>query len=464
MKPSTVAAFAALLALVPAALAQPHPLLSGGPMPAYSEMTETAIWVQTTRPAAVQIQFHPVERLVYAEKEPQRWMPVTRAGVAASPEVRTRVEDDLIAVVKLTDLQPGTRYAYTLTIDGQEVRRDYPLRFQTQPHWRWAVRPAQPPEFTFAFGSCSYINQPETDRPGTPYGGGYEIYGSIAGLRPDFMLWLGDNVYYREMDWLTESAMRRRWRYDRAFPPLQALLGGTHHYATWDDHDFGPNDSDRSFRLRGAAKRVFSDYFPQVRRGTPETPGVFNRFEWGDVEFFMLDNRYHRAPNMYPDSPEKVMHGRAQMQWLKDSLVSSNATFKFVVGGGQMINPLTPFEGFGKYPREQKELFDFIAENKVRGVVFLSGDRHHSELLKVQWPGAPYAWLEFTSSPLTAGAAANPMDRVNPSRVEGTLVTHRSFGSVQVKGPVRERVLVLTAHDSTGKPLWSHEIAEADLR
>jgi alkaline phosphatase D len=454
----------ALLLVASMAMGQRHPLLSGGPMLAYSEMTETAVWVQTTAPADVQIAFTPISAIRYSSESPYRWEPVSDGVRTVSKVVRATEESDHIALVRLTGLPMGHRFQYELLLNGQTVARDYPLEFQTQPHWRWAKNPAEPPTFRFAIGSCSYIDQPETDRPGRPYGGEHEIYQSIHGKRPDFMVWMGDNVYYREMDWLTEAAMRQRWRYDRAFPQLQALLGSTHHYATWDDHDFGPNDSDRSFRLRSEALRVFTDYFPAVRYGTPEAKGVFQRFEWADVEFFLLDDRYHRTPNRYPDGPHKVMLGREQVQWLKDALVSSNATFKVVVGGGQMLNPMVFFEAFGQFPHEQKELFDFIATNDIRGLVFLSGDRHATELLRVRWPGASYDWLEYTSSPLTAGPGRNPREENNPARVPGTWVNQRNFGLVEVSGPRGDRQLKLTAHDKDGGELWSHQISERSLR
>lgn len=432
--------------------AQEHPILQSGPMLGYSEMTEVAIWVQTKTSAVAQIRYRPLG-------SSQDWR-ISREIVASD-------ERDNIATFILTGLPFGTKFEYELYLDGQKVERDYPLEFQTQPHWRWATNPPVPPELKIAIGSCAYIVHPDSgfDRPGTPYGGDYEIYRAIHARRPDFMIWMGDNIYYREPDWLTEAGMRFRWRKDRSLPELQALLASTHHYATWDDHDYGPNDSDSSFRLKGPALQVFKDYWPQVVYGTPETAGVFTRFEWGDVEVFMLDDRYHRTPNNFPAGPEKVMLGRAQLDWLKRSLVSSDKTFKLIVNGGQMINPLTRFEAFGNFPEEQKELFDFIATARIEGVVFLSGDRHHTELLRIQWPGAAYPWFEFTSSPLNAGAGARPNEQVNPARVPGTFVTQkRNFGLIQVTGPWRDRRLVLSAHDKDGVELWKHEIREAELR
>jgi alkaline phosphatase D len=279
------------------------------------------------------------------------------------------------------------------------------------------------------------------------------------------MIWLGDNIYYREADWLNETAMRYRYAHDRALPEMRQLFASTHNYAIWDDHDFGPNDADRAYRMREGSLRIFRDYWANAAYGTPETPGCFSRFEWNDLEFFLLDDRYYRSPNATPKNPKKQMFGEAQMQWLMDALVSSNAPFKIVAGGNQMMNPITPFEAFGKFPDEQKRLIDFIREARVNGVLFLSGDRHHTELIKREEPGL-YPLYDFTSSPLTSTPAERRKDEENnPARVPGTWVTGvRNFGLIEASGSRNERKLVLRAIDANGKEWWRHEIAEGELR
>lgn len=426
-------------------------------MLAYAEMTDVAIWVQTTKDASVHIRYKKAG---------------TNDEWAKTPTLNAKDPSDNIVVFKISGLATGAKYDYDLYINNSKVDRNYPLQFQTQPHWRWANNPPVPPTLNIAIGSCAYIaddtmqdGKPKFDRSGTPYGGEFDIFTSIHKTRPDFMVWLGDNIYYREPDWLTEEAMRYRWRKDRQLEQLQALLGSTHHYGIWDDHDFGPNDSDGSFRLKDAALRVFADYFPQVQYGTPETKGCFHRFEWADVEFFMLDNRFHRTPNRFPDGPDKVMFGAQQLRWLKEALSNSNATFKIVAGGNQMLNPMMFYEAFGRFPIEQKSLFDWLAASKIEGLVFLSGDRHSTELLKVQWPGASYPYYEYTSSPLTSGSGRNEREADNPVRVPGTWVTQkRNFGRLVVAGPWRDRKLTMSAHDKDGAELWKHEIKESDLK
>jgi alkaline phosphatase D len=276
---------------------------------------------------------------------------------------------------------------------------------------------------------------------------------------------MGDNVYYREPDWLNESGMRYRFAQNRELPELQQLFATTHNYAIWDDHDYGPNDSDRTYRLRDVSLRVFKDYWANATYGTTEIPGVFGRFEWNDVEFFLLDDRYYRSPNEMPNLSEKVMFGDAQMRWLTESLRSSNAAFKIVVGGNQMLNQLSPVESFKQFPAEQRRLLDFIREARVEGVVFLSGDRHYTELIRLKDVGT-YPLYDFTSSPLTAGNSnPYPVEENNPNRVPGTLVKGiKSFGMIEVTGTAKERKLIMRALDMQGKELWKHEIQASELK
>lgn len=422
-------------------------LLRSGPMLGFSEMTETALWLQTKEAANAQIRY---------------WKQTEPKNIKLSKIVRTNEATDFIARFTLSQLEFGARYNYDVLLNGSRLVFDFQPAFQTQPHWRWRT---EPPAFRFAIGSCAYINDPPFDRPGKPYGSNFEIFRTIAREKPDFMIWMGDNVYYREPDWLSESGMRYRFAQNRELPELQQLFATAHNYAIWDDHDYGPNDSDRTYRLRDVSLKVFKDYWANATYGTTEIPGIFGRFEWNDVEFFLLDNRYYRSPNEMPNLSEKVMFGDAQMRWLTESLRSSNAAFKIVVGGNQMLNQLSPFESFKQFPTEQRRLLDFIREARVEGVVFLSGDRHYSELIRLKDVGT-YPLYDFTSSPLTAGNAnPSPVEENNTDRVPGTLVKGiKSFGMIEATGTAKERKLILRALDMQGKELWKHEIQASELK
>ena len=159
-------------------------------------------------------------------------------------KTETERSSDYIAKIKASGLEMGTQYQYCVLINDKLVKRPYPCTFKTFELWQWRK---DPPTIEFAIGSCTYISEESHDRPGNPYGGGYEIFKSISEKKPEFMLWLGDNTYLRDPDFYSQSGVFYRYRHTRALPEIQALLANTHHYAIWDDHDYGPNDSDRTY-------------------------------------------------------------------------------------------------------------------------------------------------------------------------------------------------------------------------
>jgi len=304
------------------------------------------------------------------------------------------------------------------------------------------------------------------DRPGKPYGSDYEILTTMADVKPDAMIWLGDNTYYREVDWNTGSGLRYRWSHTRSLPELQSLLGSVHNYFIWDDHDFGPNDSDRSYRLRSDALSNHIRFTANQTYGTLETPGAFGRFEWADVEFILLDDRFYRSPNhTNDDDPSKTMWGAAQFQWLKDVLLNSRAPFKVIVNGNQVLNPLVQFEGLARFKREYADLLAFIKTERIPGVLFLSGDRHMTELIRLE-DDSFYPLYDFTSSSLTAGLSTPRGAEIdNPFRVPGTLVNDKhTFGLLRVSGPRTDRVMTLECRDLTGMSRWTYSLRSRDLR
>ena len=415
-------------------------LLQSGPMLGYSEMLEVLLWVQTKKAAKVQI--------VYWEKGKKKEQFKTLAQ---------QTEKSMAFTAKLIadEVTPGKQYEYELLINDQRVKLPYPTSFQSQTLWQWR---SKPPDFKLALGSCSYINETVYDRPGEPYGGDYRIFNSIREKKPDLMIWLGDNVYYREVDWYSRTGILHRNTHTRSLPELQPLLAATHHYAIWDDHDYGPNDSDRSFIHKDWTKRAFELFWGNPSFGLPQLhhQGITTQFQWNDVDFFLLDNRYFRTPN-HRKSGEATILGKPQLEWLIDALAYSEASFKMVVIGGQVLTTVEKWENYiHNHAEERAYLLERIAEENIKNVVFLTGDRHHTELSKmVNHRGN--AVYDLTVSPLTSGTGSS-REEVNKNRVEGTLRVQRNFGIVEMSGPVEERKMTMKIYDTDGKELWKKAI------
>ncbi len=450
--------FAAALAAAPSQAQADAPTaqnrLRSGPMVGDVDMHNASIWVQAERPGMVELEFWPLAT----------GMPATQ-GPPATGGRRIKSQTDGstapgTATLRLTGLQAGQAYGYRVWVDG--VAQDPSSTFKT--HTRWQYREQTwAPDVRVALTSCTYINEPSRDRDGRPYGGNYEIFTAMAQSKPDLTVWLGDNVYYRENDYTSAEGMAHRWRHDRALPQLQPLLRTGRHVATWDDHDFGPNDSNSSFVLKQHALEIFKRHWANRSWGLPEAPGVFGSFMESDIEFFLLDGRFHRDHDRSKEPSGKTMLGEQQLRWLKNALLASSATFKVIVSGSQVLNDGQRFEGWHNFRAERDGFLKWLQEHAVRGVIFTSGDRHHTELLRLQRSGS-YALHELTCSPTTSGAGRTAQPESPALHVPGTFVNQRNFCTMDVAGGRGQRVMTLRSWDAAGKELWSHVLREQDLR
>lgn len=422
--------------------------LAGGPMAGPATAERVGIWLMTDAPAQVQLEYWP-----HGQPDAvQRSTPV-----AASPE------RGLTARVELDGLQAATRYAYRVLLDGTPVELGEAPAFTTAP-----ADPAAPRELLIATASCTYVPDPPYEVTKDSFGAGFEIFDTVAARRPDVMLWLGDNIYYRDSDFepADEAAarMHRRWAATRSFAPLQRLLRTGQHVAIWDDHDYGPNNANRDFALKATALAHFKDYWANPGYGLPDVAGTFTRVPLGDVELFLLDDRYHRDDDASED-PARTMLGAAQLEWLKGALRDSRATFKLVANGSRMLSDRPSpeqrgGEGWHNFPAERQAFIDWLTAQRIDGVFFVSGDIHYTHLTERERPGT-YPLTELTCSPLTARVHPRPF----PVReVPGTLVTQRNFCTLAFSGPAGARLLRVSAWDAAGTRLWQAEFPAARLR
>ena len=433
------------LLLFTSSLFSQEQLLQSGPMVGYSAYREVGLWVQTTKSATVHFEYYDLD---------------SPSKVYQSDKLTTAKSEGFTAKIPIEFLEPGKKYGYSVFINGKKIEIGHKLQFQTKELWQWRKNP---PDFSFVSGSCFYVNEPVYDRPGTPYGDEpITIFNSILSKSPDFMVWLGDNTYLREADWDSRSGIYHRYTHDRSVKELQPLLGSVHHYAIWDDHEYGINDASRTYQLKDVTLKAFNDFWFNPIPGTPER-GISHTFQWSDAEFFMLDNRWFKVEKEMNDSSYKTILGKEQIDWFIESLSQSLATFKFVAIGGQFISNSAAYENYAVLPVERQMIIDRIVENGITGVIFLTGDRHFSEV-SVEKPEGFYPIYDFTISPFTSGAGG-PRTETNTKRIAGSLIERtRNFAKFNIVGEKKERKIQVEYFNAKGESLYKMEIKAEELK
>ena len=285
-------------------------------------------------------------------------------------------ESGFMGHVKICGLKPNTTYNYEVLLNGKPAKG----KFATKGTFHTAPETGQAGKMRIAFSSC-FGREGQTSQVARQY---------IADLpNIDLMLELGDNHY---ADSTVPEVQRKFYTSQRETAGWHAYARNLPIYAIWDDHDYGPNDSDRTAKGKERSLQTFQEHWANPSYGTSKTPGIFTEFSRGDVQFFLLDDRFYRDPNKAPDSPEKTLLGKAQKQWIKDQLTRSTAKVKIVALGSEtQLNGHR--DSYTSFKAEQKEMLDFY--KTIEGVILISGDRHFSGAYQIRGET-----IEITAGPM----------------------------------------------------------------
>lgn len=351
-------------------------------------------------------------------------------------------------------LKVNTEYVIVVTafdLNGEQRISKYPVT--TLQDW---VHDGVYPQISFVTGSCAYINDPETDRPGNGYGGGYEIYDAMLNEDVDFNLWLGDNLYYRPSDVSDDSGLSYRYKTSFSHGGKAKLLADRPNLAIWDDHDVGPNNSTSAYMDLSSTIGIFQSFWARRRYGAhfDHSHSVDNRWvsQYGDVVVIGLDNRTYRTSE---HSNEPQILGKDQIDWFLNTIeMYKRSSFIIVAFGGQVLNSAQVYENYAQYPEELSYLMEGIQRTGYSNLVFFTGDRHHSELSRVDLDSVRI--LDFTVSPLTSGISTVAEGEQNDNRV-GEAIIQRNYAVVEITGGRGERTLKVTYKDVNGDEISSHE-------
>jgi len=466
----TLPALAAAIVLPLAARAADVELVSG-PMVGHVTDRSARIWMQL--PIAGEVSITAIDL--------QRNQPVSG--------LRTDVNgpSPFVCDVPVNNLEPGHSYRLEATFEGK------PLRFAgPAPIVRTAPPPGSESPFSIAFGSDLYLTPQTAQRPPL-----LPIAAAITDFKPRAFFFLGNTGYLPARLDAFPTTRRAAFRAisdlhaaARAWPDLQPLFRSTPCYGIFNDRDFGTPDADRTFIFGPESQVAFQRFWPSPDWGTPQNPGCYCTFTFGDADFFLLDVRTYRDPHAAPAAAGSApggapatapaalkMLGDGQLQWLQNALKQSRASFKVLVAPCLLFDaPAQPgapaADGWSRFPAEQATFFQFLADNQVTGILALAGNQPAGNLSQVKLPPSAagkrvqYPIFTLGTSTLTdvPRDARPPLAALPANGRIGEVVQQNNFGSLSFGGQGEHRFVTLRLHDESNKVRVEQTIFAGQLK
>ena len=350
--------------------------------------------------------------------------------------------------------------------------------------------------------------------------GGYSIFKSMLSLNADFFIANGDMIYADgacpaqgpifnnstnnqtitwtnipgdfksladpSVEWNNVTEVRslflEHWKYNRNDTYFKEFLRNVSMYSQWDDHeiinDFGSKwpywnlfsiDREGYPNLVKEGTNAFLYYSPLDSNSNKNNnytvndsnKRIYRSFNWGkDLDLFIIDARSYRSQNHIADAPDsnKTLLGDEQLQWLRQELSNSNATWKVIssdvpisipTGSNASIlgrdgwangNETSNYSYYTGFERELTDLFKLIDEHNIKNVVFITTDVHFPAFIRYNFDlnndGNMTEIYELVSGPLSAFRLGVPFpildDTFDPALLygEGNIF---NFGHVRIE-------------------------------
>jgi len=228
-----------------------------------------------------------------------------------------------------------------------------------------------------------------------------------SGIRIDGLVMMGDQIYADDLNLLSPDTAIDEFlsRYRNVFsqPGLRQLMSRVPTYMVLDDHEIEDNWPSKAtdkdwLTLYPAAIHAYQIYqcshSPLFTLGpTGRIEGTIDKFWYtfqdGCCDWFIMDSRSERK---WDENPKhRRMIKPTQMEALLGWLNDGSGQVKMVVTSVPFFPDLEEEndDKWGGFISERTEILDHILENKIRKVVFLSGDVHCSFSIELTSPKDP---------------------------------------------------------------------------
>ncbi len=400
----------------------------GGPMLGHVGEDRAAVWLRTVKPSRVRVEV----------KGPQ--------GIQTFGPVSSSIEKDLAAVVPLAGLQPATRYDYQVFVDDRRLPLRQKTAFTTLP------RPEKRGTFRLAFGGDFHKSGVHN----------FHLMRQIVQRGNQALVLTGDLAVD---DRNHQTGLHRSDYLLRDLSPAwQALAAVVPIYATWDDHDYFDND------LSGIPDGFTPDDVRAVREIWTQNwnnpaygehgEGIYFRTRIGPADLIMLDTRSLRKKQR---KTSNAYLGDHQMQWLKQELLQCEGPF-VVVSSGTMWSDYVSNgkDSWGVFdPAGREELFSFLEENEIPGVLLISSDRHGARGFRIPRPSG-YDFHELEIGALGGMTGPGAMAEDASTQLFGRTGI-KAFGELEFHTGLADPEVTFRLVDQTGRVLEQISLPQSRL-
>lgn len=355
-----------------------------------------------------------------APKTFRLWIPAKDDGQVHLIDERT-VEPNGAGFVKFTveGLCPGTWYEYGYFVG----EGDFTARSRIG-HVRTAIAEDALEPLVVALASCcgDSLDWPALGVTNQEY---YDV-----------LLHLGDMAYNDGAETLSEY--RASWRMWMSSPDYRNVFSNSGMYATWDDHEIDDNSNfDREtmdpaeLLRRQNAMDAYFELLPIEAEGPNYR--LWRSFRWGlTAEIIVLDCRYERRPS------QGTYISDEQFAFLEDRLANSPCHFKIVMNSVPATQMPVQWDIIGAddrwtgFPDARERLRNFINDQDIDNVWFVSGDFHVTFLSRLE-PQGEDNWSRVREIAVATGNE-NPV----PNSLLGLTTPQFDYGINEVRACLLE--------------------------
>ena len=359
-------------------------------------------------------------------------------------------ENDYIHQFRLSGLKPNSRYL--LKIEARDSADDEISAVDSGSFRTPAAAPTwQDVSFSVVTGQAYWdLDHRE----------GFHIYPAMQKLEVDFIVPTGDTVYLDSEAPRARTVELARYHWQRMYslPRHIEFHRTTPGYWEVDDHDTWCNDCWPTLRARWMNPLTFDQGAAIFREQVPMGDEPYRTVRWGKgLQIWLVEGRLYRSPNNMPDGPEKTIWGEEQMDWLKKSILASDADFRILISPTPIVGP----DRGGKADNHANDAFAYegsrfrqwTKDNRLTNFFVCCGDRHW-QYMSVD---ADTGLREFSCGPASdvhAGGTPGHDMKIQPFHlVKG------GFLSVQVARENDAPLAIFRHHDVHGKVV--HEFKAA---